>query len=288
MKKEVVTIDLIVVKSGESISRAIQNFDIDICKCSWDGLGSFHVAERTHNGGDLQPPQSLGRINKIEQDVQKERKEIVAKFKASVLLAQTSLVCSGWEFKELRLGCSNKERSIIERRYEERLSTAKVAWEAAQHESKSTFRAAVNSRLAKAKADEKVARKRCKSALKAAEKAYRTEASLAKKEQKDGLSRPRQDVCKNWDGSESRLDRILDNVVSSGHASMHRMESINKRMSRAQTLSLNRHGCSEEGIAEIEMMEEMQLCQGVLTDIRRMQLASSSGKSPPRLSIKEG
>ena len=60
MKKEVVTIDLIVVKSGESISRAIQNFDIDICKCSWDGLGSFHVAERTHNGGDLQPPQSLG------------------------------------------------------------------------------------------------------------------------------------------------------------------------------------------------------------------------------------
>ena len=39
MKKEVVTIDLIVVKSGESISRAIQNFDIDICKCSWDGLG---------------------------------------------------------------------------------------------------------------------------------------------------------------------------------------------------------------------------------------------------------
>jgi len=43
MKKDVVTIDLIVVKSGESISRAIQNFDIDICKCSWDGLGSFHV-----------------------------------------------------------------------------------------------------------------------------------------------------------------------------------------------------------------------------------------------------
>ena len=34
------------------------------------------------------------RINKIEQDVQKERKEIVAKFKASALLAQSSLVCS--------------------------------------------------------------------------------------------------------------------------------------------------------------------------------------------------
>ena len=54
---------------------------------------------------DLSP---LGRINKIEQDVQKERKEVVAKFKASVLLAQTSMVCSGCEFKELRLGRSNK------------------------------------------------------------------------------------------------------------------------------------------------------------------------------------
>ena len=43
MKKEIVTIDLIVVKSGESISHAIQNFDIDVCKCTWDGLGCFYV-----------------------------------------------------------------------------------------------------------------------------------------------------------------------------------------------------------------------------------------------------
>ena len=42
-KKDIVGFDLIVVKSGHAIARAIQNFDIDICKCSWDGLGSFHV-----------------------------------------------------------------------------------------------------------------------------------------------------------------------------------------------------------------------------------------------------
>jgi hypothetical protein len=43
MKKDVVGIDLIVLKEGHTIADAIQNFDIDICKCSWDGLGSFHV-----------------------------------------------------------------------------------------------------------------------------------------------------------------------------------------------------------------------------------------------------
>jgi hypothetical protein len=34
------SIDLIVLKEGHTIADAIQNFDIDICKCSWDGLGS--------------------------------------------------------------------------------------------------------------------------------------------------------------------------------------------------------------------------------------------------------
>jgi len=34
-----VSIDLIVLKEGHTIADAIQNFDIDICKCSWDGLG---------------------------------------------------------------------------------------------------------------------------------------------------------------------------------------------------------------------------------------------------------
>jgi len=247
-----------------------------------------------------------GRIDNIERDVEKERKEVIATFKARSLHAQSSVARLGWEFKELNLSCSNKERSIIKRQCEERLATAKVAWDAAKCQNKSTCRAVekaheaavrlaereqvggeINSLLAKAKAEEKVARKRCKSALKAARKAYRTEVGSAKEEQKDALSVPRRDVCNNWDGSESRLDRILDNVVSSGHASMQRMESINKRMSRAQTLSLNRHGCSEDGIAEIEMMEEMQLCQGVLTDIRRMQLASSSGKSPPASRLKK-
>ena len=80
----------------------------------------------------------------------------------------------------------------------------------------------------------------------------------------------RLDVCKNWDGSESRLERVLDNIASSGHASMEQMESINKRMGRAQTLSLCRRGCSKDKIAEV-MEEEAQLCQGVLTDVRRMQ-----------------
>ena len=167
-----------------------------------------------------------GRINKIERDIKQERKEVTAEFKASVLLAQSSLARLGWKVKELTLGCSNKERSVIERRYEERLSTAKVAWEAAKYESKSACRAAekareaaarlaereeaadyeiINSRLVlvKTKAEKKSAWRRCKSALKAAEKAHRTEVGLAEDEQKDALSRPRQDVCNNWDGSES-------------------------------------------------------------------------------------
>jgi hypothetical protein len=130
------------------------------------------------------------RIYNIERDIEKEHKELVAKFKASALRAQSYLAHSGWEYKELSLCCSNKERSVIKRRHEERLSTAKVAWEAAQHESKCVFKAAekacvaaarlaereqddgkIKSRLVKAKAEEKAARKRCKSALKAAEKA---------------------------------------------------------------------------------------------------------------------
>jgi hypothetical protein len=239
------------------------------------------------------------RIYNIERDIEKEHKELVAKFKASALRAQSYLAHSGWEYKELSLCCSNKERSVIKRRHEERLSTAKVAWEAAQHESKCVFKAAekacvaaarlaereqddgkIKSRLVKAKAEEKAARKRCKSALKAAEKAFRIEVRLAEEEQKGRLLRARRDVCKNWDGSESRLERVLDNIASSGHASMEQMDSINKRMGRAQTLSLSLRECSEDEIAEM-MEEESQLCQGVLTDIRRMQLASSSGKSPP-------
>jgi hypothetical protein len=239
------------------------------------------------------------RIYNIERDIEKEHKELVAKFKASALRAQSYLAHSGWEYKELSLCCSNKERSVIKRRHEERLSTAKVAWEAAQHESKCVFKAAekacvaaarlaereqddgkIKSRLVKAKAEEKAARKRCKSALKAAEKAFRIEVRLAEEEQKGRLLMARRDVCKNWDGSESRLERVLDNIASSGHASMEQMDSINKRMGRAQTLSLSLRECSEDEIAEM-MEEESQLCQGVLTDIRRMQLASSSGKSPP-------
>jgi len=245
----------------------------------------------------------LGRINKIEWDIVKERRDATAEFRASVLLAQSSLARLGWEFKELRLSCSNKERSIIKRRHEERLATAKVTWNAAKHESRSAFRAAENAckeaagclaeraqaadyelinstRLVKTKAEKKSARRRCKSALNAAENAYRTEVGLAEEEQKGALSRPRQDVCNNWDGSKSRLELVLDHITSSGHASMERMESINKRMGRAQTLSLSCHKCSsEDDIAEM-MEEERQLCQGALTDIRRMQLASSSGKAP--------
>ena len=236
-----------------------------------------------------------GRINKIEADIEKEHRDAATEFKAGALLAQSSLARLGWTFKELTLGCSNKERRVIEQRCNERLSTAKVVWDAAKYESKSDCRAAhlaereeaadceiINSRLVsvKTKAEKKAARKRCKSALKAAEKAYRIEASSAKEEQEDGLSRARQDVCKNWDGSESRLERVLDNITSSGHASLEQMESINKRMGRAQTLSLSRYECSSEEDIDEMMEEERQLCQGVLTDIRRMQLASSSGKAP--------
>ena len=210
-----------------------------------------------------------GRIDNIERDVEKERKEVIAKFKARSLHAQSSVARLGWEFKELNLSCTNKERSIIKRRCKERLATAKVNWDAGKCKSKSACRAAekalevasrladhreqvdgeINCRLAKVKAEEKVARKRCKSALKAAEKAYRTEVGAAGEEQKDGLSQARLDVCKNWDGNESRLERVLDNIASSGHASMGQMESINKRMGHAQTLMLSRHGCSEDEIA---------------------------------------
>ena len=38
--------------------------------------------------------------------------------------------------------------------------------------------------------------------------------------------------------------------------------------------------CSSEEDIDETMEEERQLCHGVLTDIRRMQLASSSGKAP--------
>jgi hypothetical protein len=243
-----------------------------------------------------------GRIHNIERDVEKERTEVIAKFKASVLGAQSTVALFGWDFKELRLGCSNKERRVVKRRYEERLSAAKVAWEAAKRESKLAFRAAeraceasaprrlgragdeINGRSAGAQ--KKVALRHLKSSLRAAEKAYIAEVDSAKEEENDGLSRVRQDVCKNWDGSQRRLELVLDNVVSSGHASVERMESINKRLDRAQTLSLGRRGCSEDEIAEI-VEDERQLCQDVLTDIRRMQLASSSGKSAPTPRMKK-
>jgi len=245
-----------------------------------------------------------GRIHNIERDVEKERTEVIAKFKANVLGAQSTVALFGWDFKELRLGCSNKERRVVKRRYEERLSTAKVAWEAAKRDSKLAFRAAewacqaaatprlgqagdeINCRSAKAGAQKKVALRHLKSSLRAAEKAYIAEVGSATDEEKDGLSRVRQDVCKNWDGSQRRLELVLDNVVSSGHASVERMESINKRLDRVQTLSLGRRGCSEDEIAEI-VEDERQLCQDVLTDIRRMQLASSSGKSAPTPRMKK-
>ena len=54
-----------------------------------------------------------GRIYNIERDIEKEHKELIAKFKASALHAQSSLAHSGWEYKELSLCCSNKERSVI-------------------------------------------------------------------------------------------------------------------------------------------------------------------------------
>jgi hypothetical protein len=128
-----------------------------------------------------------GRINKIERDIEKELRDATAEFKASALLAQSSLARLGWEFKELSLGCSNRERRAIERRCEERLSTAKVVWDAAKRDNKSASRAVekaceaaarlaeaergqaddeiINSRSAKAKAEKRAARKRCKSAL---------------------------------------------------------------------------------------------------------------------------
>ena len=43
MKKEIVSIDMIVVKSGCTIATAINDFDFGICQCAWDGLGSFFV-----------------------------------------------------------------------------------------------------------------------------------------------------------------------------------------------------------------------------------------------------
>ena len=245
-----------------------------------------------------------GRIHNIERDVEKERTEVIVKFKANVLGAQSTVALFGWDFKELRLGCSNKERRVVKQQYDERLSAAKVAWEAAKHDSKSAFRAAeraceaaaprrlgragdeINGRSAKAGAQKKVALRHLKSSLRVAEKVYSAEVSLAKDEEKDGLSRVRQDVCKNWDGNQRRLELVLDNVVSSGHASVERMVSINKRLDRALTPSLGRHECSEDDIAEV-MEEERQLCQDVLTDIRRMQLASSSGKSPPTPRMKK-
>ena len=200
-----------------------------------------------------------GRIHNIERDVEKERTEVIVKFKANVLGAQSTVALFGWDFKELRLGCSNKERRVVKQRYEERLSAAKVAWEAAKHDSKSAFRAAeraceaaaprrlgragdeINGRSAKAGAQKKVALRHLKSSLRVAEKVYSAEVSLAKDEEKDGLSRVRQDVCKNWDGNQRRLELVLDNVVSSGHASVERMVSINKRLDRALTPSLGRH-----------------------------------------------
>ena len=83
-----------------------------------------------------------GRIHHIERDVEKERTEVIVKFKANVLGAQSTVALFGWDFKELRLGCSNKERRVVKQQYDERLSAAKVAWEAAKHDSKSAFRAA--------------------------------------------------------------------------------------------------------------------------------------------------
>ena len=188
-----------------------------------------------------------GRIHNIERDVEKERTEVIVKFKANVLGAQSTVALFGWDFKELRLGCSNKERRVVKQRYEERLSAAKVAWEAAKHDSKSAFRAAeraceaaaprrlgrardeINGRSAKAGAQKK-ALKHLKSSLRVAEKDYSAEVSSAKDEEKDGLSRVRQDVCKNWDCNQRRLELVLDNVVSSGHASVERM--VRKRSRR--------------------------------------------------------
>jgi len=43
MKKEIVSIDMIVVKSGCTIATAINDFDFGICQCAWDGLGLFFV-----------------------------------------------------------------------------------------------------------------------------------------------------------------------------------------------------------------------------------------------------
>jgi hypothetical protein len=42
-KKEIVSIDLIVVKSGCTIASVIHGFDFGICQCAWDGLGLFFV-----------------------------------------------------------------------------------------------------------------------------------------------------------------------------------------------------------------------------------------------------
>ena len=41
-----------------------------------------------------------GRIDNIERDVEKERKEVIAKFKASALHAQSSVAHLGWEYSK--------------------------------------------------------------------------------------------------------------------------------------------------------------------------------------------
>ena len=112
MKKDVVTIDLIVVKSGHTVACAIKKFDMDICQCSWNGLGSFHLpapgntfrrVSELSNGQEANEMLFYAKCISVES--QKTFKEMMKELQAKHRETHTAL----WEKQLKHLQAMNEE-----------------------------------------------------------------------------------------------------------------------------------------------------------------------------------
>jgi hypothetical protein len=80
-KKDIVTFDLIVVKQGSSIARAINDFDIVMCKSSWDG-NRFNIPRPADTFGRRSGLSNCPEVRKIQAYVARIEKEAQRPFRS--------------------------------------------------------------------------------------------------------------------------------------------------------------------------------------------------------------
>ena len=174
------------------------------------------------------------------------RERTTSTFRANAIFSQNAL--RNKPFRELYISISNAERRSIDHDYEEEVSQATDDLNLG--------------RITK--------------------RAYQSRLHCADELRKSKLSEVRPDKCNNWGGNEDRLDRVVDYL--SEWMPVEMMESMNEIVSRADELNSNAQKLRYDGLeSEADLLDTKanEMRQQFLTRIRRAQLSSSAGKSPP-------